>query len=94
MADLISSTAAMSQSYQNPASSRPYHAFTSSCFAPFLAGRARPTRASSPFDCLQSPRMTDKNPWNNCAARGAGLGCVKFNLIDKIEQLTDERIVG
>jgi 3-hydroxyacyl-[acyl-carrier-protein] dehydratase len=27
-------------------------------------------------------------------ARGAGLGCVKFNLIDKIEQLTDERIVG
>lgn len=26
--------------------------------------------------------------------RGAGAGCVKFNLVDKIEQLSDERIVA
>ena len=33
-------------------------------------------------------------PVSNIGPPGAGVGRVKFNLVDKIEQLTDERIVG
>ena len=44
---------------------------------------------------LQSLYRTDTSlPFNNRGSAGRGRGRVKFNLVDKIEQLTDERIVG
>jgi 3-hydroxyacyl-[acyl-carrier-protein] dehydratase len=60
-------------------------------FLPILTTFHRDTRGSFPCNC---PVLPIKVVFSNNCPREAGVGRVKFNLIDKIEQLTEERIVG
>src|SRR5688572_103211 len=62
--------------------------------------RRPPRRPPLPRGCRRRPRRlqcrprTDKNSRNSCGTRPRGYWRVKFNLIDKIESLADEKIVA